>query len=232
MDNLGQKARAKYSVNGKTVAVPGAEPTARELLVAARLKPPSEHLLISISDGRTRLCPHEDSLPEGVERYRAFESDRVFSFTVDEISQVWGSATATVEELLDIFQIAPDHELVLERDGEPDIVLTAEGEVEFGPDGVEDLVTRRRRPDKITVSVHTTGGVFPSEGVLRVEADTKVADILRRAAKKLKLPDTTGWMVSADGRDIIDVERSFAQNGLTGDIVITWNAPEGGGGHA
>lgn len=231
MDNLGQKAREKYSVNGKTVAVPAAEPTARELLLAAGFKPPSEHLLISVSDGRTRLCPHEDPLPEGGERYRAFESDRAFAFTVDEISQVWGSATATVEELLDIFEIDPDRELVLERDGEPDILLNADGEVEFGPDGVEDLVTRRRRPDKITVSVHTTAGVFPAEGVLRVDADTKVADVLRRAAKKLKLSETTGWVVSADGRDI-DVERSFGQIGLTGDIVITWNAPEGGGGHA
>ena len=231
MDDLHQRARVSYSVNEVAVSVPGADPTARELLLAAGLKPPSEHVLIAISNGRTRLCLQEDHLPEGVERYRAFESDRVFAFTVDEVSQVWGSSTVTVEELLDIFEIDSDRELVLERDGEPDIVLTADGEVKFGPDGVEDLVIRRHRPDKITVSVHTTGGVFPSEGVLRMDADTKVVDVLRKAAKKLRLPDTTGWVVSADGRDI-DVERSFAQNGLAGDIVILWNAPEGGGGHA
>lgn len=231
MDDLRHNAGQAYLVNGKSVTIGRAEPTARELLVAAHLNPPSEHLLIAISKRRTRFCPHEDFLPEETERYRAFEGDRMFAFTVDEISQVWGEETATVDELLEIFEVDADHELVLERDGEPDVVLTADGEVKFGPDGVEDLVTRPRRRDKITVSVHTTAGVFPSEGVLRVNAEDRVADILKKAAKRLRLPDTTGWVVSAGGRDI-NLDLSFEQNGLTGDVVITWNAPEGGGGHA
>lgn len=149
--------------------------------------------------------------------------------TLDEISQVWGAETADVNELLEIFAVGDDYELVIEREGEPDLVLATDGEVEFGPRGVEDLVTRRKKPGKILVSVLTTNGVFPMEGVARVDPDTLVSAILARAARKLDLTDTATWIVTFENRDI-NPNASFAQNGLSGTVTLAWNAREGGGG--
>lgn len=218
-----------YEVNGQDVPLRDPTPTARDLLLGAGRKPPSEHQLISVDGGRTRHCPHEDNLPDGARRFRAFEGDRLFAFTVDEVSQVWGEDTAAVSELLEIFGVADDHELVQEREGQPDVVLAADGEVEFGPKGVEDLVTRRRRHDKILVAVLTTAGVFPSEGNLRVEPATLISEVLERAARRLGLTGTEGWVVTADGRDL-DPNQTFSQNGLSGTVTLNWHAPEGGGG--
>lgn len=216
-------------INGQEIDLRDSSPTARDALLAGGYKPPSEHQLLSIEGGRIRQCPHEDVLDDRTAHFRAFETDELWAFTVDEVSQVWGAETAEVSELLEIFNVGDDHELVLERDGEPDLVLTADGEVAFGSKGVEDLVTRRRRPEKVLVSVLTTNGVFPLEGVIRVEPDTLVASVLARAARKLELTDTAGWVVSFDGRDI-NAALTFAQNGLSGTVALAWNAPEGGGG--
>lgn len=216
-------------INNVEVVLRDPSPTARDALLRAGFKPPSEHQLVSVDGGRIRNCPHEDELQEDSRRFRAFKTDQLWAFTVDEVSQVWGERSAEVNELLDIFDVADDHELVLERDGEPDLVLTADGVVEFGPQGVEDLVTRRRRPEKVLVSVLTTNGVFPSEGSLRVDPDALVSDVLERARRKLHLTDTEAWVVSHDGRDI-NAGASFAQNGLSGTVALHWNAREGGGG--
>lgn len=223
-------AGAAYSVNGAEVILQDRQPTARDLLIAAGRKPPSEHQLISTGGGRLRFCPHEDRLPDGEHRFLAFEGDSLFRFTVDEIGQVWGAESAEVRDLLEIFNIEDDHELVLEREGQPDLVLTADGEVQFGPEGVEDLVTRRRRPDKVLVSVLTTNGVFPAEGVVRVDPDSLVSSVLARAARRLQLSDTENWVVTFENRNI-NPAISFAANGLAGTVTLAWNAPEGGGGH-
>lgn len=216
-------------INASEVSFRDPSPTARDALLRAGFKPPSEHQLLSIDGGRIRHCPHEDELQPDALRFRAFRSDQLWAFTVDEVSQVWGERAAEVNELLAIFEVGDDHELVLERDGEPDVVLAADGEVEFGPDGVEDLVIRQRRPEKILVSVLTTNGVFPAEGVIRVDPDTAIADVLGRARRKLGLTETDGWVASHDGRDL-NPSLTFAQNGLSGTVVLHWNAPEGGGG--
>lgn len=228
MSDLG-RAAAHYFVNGEPVVLSDPEPTARDLILAAGLRQPSEHLLLSIEAKRIRHCPHEDPLPAGLRRFRTFEGGQLLAFTLDEISQVWGAEKADVNELLEIFAVGDDYELVIEREGEPDLVLATDGEVEFGPRGVEDLVTRRKKPGKILVSVLTTNGVFPMEGVARVDPDTLVSAILARAARKLDLTDTATWIVTFENRDI-NPNASFAQNGLSGTVTLAWNAREGGGG--
>lgn len=223
--------KAAYTVNGAEVRVRDRDPTARDLLIGAGYKPPSEYQLISVDGGRLRYCPHEDQLPEGDRNFRAFDGDTLFRFTLDEMDQVWGAGSADVRELLKVFEVKDDQELVLEREGQPDLVLTDEGEVQFGPAGVEHLVTRRRRHDSVLVSVLTTRGVFPSEGVVRVEPSTLVSEVLARAADRLHLTDTSKWVVTDDKRTV-NPSLSFSANGLAGTVTLTWNAPEGGGGHA
>jgi len=221
-------------VNGRTYDSSDPDPSGRDILNLAGLAPASEHQLILIRNNRTHLIELDDKIElktEGGAVFRAFRDDRAYSWTLDEIGQVWGAETLEVDELISLFSIAPNEELVLERGAEPDTVLQPGGSVSFAEPGTEHIVTRRKRPEFLLVSVFTTAGVFPAEGALRVTPDILVSAVLARAAKKLGLTDTTDWVVTVDGRDINPVA-TFAQNALSGAVELNWSPREGGGGDA
>ncbi|GJD92014.1 hypothetical protein BHAOGJBA_5567 [Methylobacterium hispanicum] len=232
MDN----ARARsfvFPVNGAPVRFDDGEVTGREVLTRAGLLPASEHQLILVRGGRTHLVGTDDKVDLVAEEggaFRGFRSDRSFSFTVDEVGQVWGDGRIEVDELLAILHVPAGHDLVLEREDEPDKILRPGGAVSFETRGVEHIVSRRaQRPDFVLVTVFTTSGVFPAEGAVRVPATTPVADVLVRAARKLELGDTATWITTVGNRDI-DPSASFAGNGLSGEVEIEWGPREGGGG--
>lgn len=226
-------SRPLVVVNGTTYDIDDPRPTGRDVLNLADLKPATEHQLILVRMNRTRLIGADDKLDLSAEQggvFRAFRGDRTFSWTLDEVGQVWGAEVLEVDDLIALFGTG-DKELVLEREDEPDLVLRPGGTVSLAERGTEDIVTRRKQPELILVTVFTTAGVFPAEGALRVTPNTLVEDVLRRAARKLNLQDTMGWVVTADSRDI-DPGKSFAQNGLSGTVELNWSPREGGGGNA
>jgi len=234
MSASAELARAEaYFLNDAPVMSRDRIVTGREVLTRAGLKPPSDYRLILATAGRTHLVEldAEIDLRDHVDpRFYALQSDRVFSFTVDEIDQVWGSDTIPVDRLVSLIAMPPDRELVLERAGEPDIVLSSGGTVSLADKAVEHLRTRPKAPHEfMEVTVFTTSGTFPEEGVLRVPPVTVVKQVLARAAAKLGLTDTTDWIVTVGGRDI-NPDRSFTQNGLTGRVELEWGPREGGGG--
>ena len=232
MDNARVRG-VEFPVNGTPIRFDDGEVTGREVLTKAGLVPASEHQLILARGGRTRLVGTDDKVDLIAEEggvFRGFRSDRSFSFTVDEIGQVWGTGQVEVEELLSIMRVPAGHDLVLEREDEPDRILRPGGTLSFETRGVEHIVSRpAQRPDFVLVSVFTTSGVFPAEGAVRVLAATPVADVLTRAARKLDLGDTATWVTTVDNRDI-DPSISFARNGLSGEVEIEWGPREGGGG--
>lgn len=223
--------RFEIPLNNTPIRFGDARITGRQALVEAALTPPSEHQLILVRDGRTHLIGIDDEidLRQGG-ALRAFPGDRAFSFTTDEIGQVWGTSTMAVDELQAILML-PDHrELVLERDDAPDIILLPGGMLSFEPGGVEDIISRPRQAGAfVLVTVFTTSGTFPAEGAARIPASTTIAEVLARAARKLGLTDTATWVASVDGRALV-VTGSLAENGLKGTVEIEWNPPEGGGG--
>lgn len=220
-------------VNGTVVRFDDDEVTGREILTKAGLVPASEHQLILIRGGRTRLVGTDDKVDLAVgdgSAFRGFRSDRTFSFTMDEVGQVWGSACIEVDELLSIMHVPEGRDLVLEREDEPDRVLRPGGTVSFEARGVEHIVSRpATHQDFVLATVFTTSGVFPAEGALRLPASAPVAEVLARAARKLELGDTATWVTTVGNRDI-DASASFAQNGLSGEVEIEWGPREGGGG--
>jgi hypothetical protein len=222
-------------VNGTTVRFEDHVVKGREALTAIGLVPASEHQLILIRNRRTRLVGADDPIDLKQEQggvLRAFASDRAYAFTVDEISQVWGTATLEVDELLTHWEPPAGKDWVLEREDEPDIVLRPGATITFEPQGVEDIVSRPRHGnDKLLVTVITTSGVFPAQGALRVEPAELIANVLARAARKLNLTDTADWVAQVNGADI-NPQYSFVQAGLSGEVDIEWGAREGGGGNA
>jgi len=160
----------------------------------------------------------------------ASRSDRSFSFTVNEVGQIWGADSIEVDEFLIIWPQPAGHRWVLEQKNEPDTVLTPGGLLSFGPHGVEHVALRRDQPaNGVLVTVVTTAGTFPAEGAKRYPASALISDVLATAARKLRITDTNGWIVTVNGRDI-EPTRTFAQAGLSGDVALEWGLREGGGG--
>ncbi|MGO4569974.1 hypothetical protein AB4Z52_34325 [Rhizobium sp. 2YAF20] len=225
----------QYRVNGQMIEFDDHKISGREALNKAHLIPATEFQLILVRDARTKLITTDDEIDfkkEGGGLLRAFRSDRAFSFTVEEIGQVWGEERMDVDEFLSIWSAPSGSEWVLERSDQPDVILRSGGTISFGPKGVEDIVSRPNHGfEKVTVAVFTTSGTFPGQGVLRVKTSTAISAILVQAASALHLADTSGWIVTVNGQTI-NQSQTFEQAGLHGDVELEWGAPEGGGGDA
>jgi hypothetical protein len=223
----------KYPVNGVMIDFHDGVINGREALTRAGNTPASEYRLILVRGGRTRLIGTDDDIDLSQEvggELRAFETDRDFGFTVDEVGQVWGAEDMEVDEFLSIWPLRNGYHWVLEQADEPDTVLTAGGLLSFGPKGVEHVVSRKEaHPDKIMVVVVTTAGVFPAEGAKRYLESAPISTALDDAKRKLNITAAPDWVVVIDNRDV-NPALTFKQAGLSGSVKIEWGPREGGGG--
>lgn len=234
MEEVGRRSRGiEYPVNGTQVQFADHVVTGREALTQSGNLPASEFQLVLVRDRRTHLIGTDDEIDLKKEEggsLRAFLSDRSFSFTVDEIGQVWGIEEMEVDEFLSIWPPREGHHWLLEHEDEPDTVLVPGGLLYFGKTGVEDIVSRKdAHPDKVMATVVTTAGTFPAEGAKRYPASTRISDVLADAARKLQLAGTEAWIVTVGGRDV-DATKTFQQAGLSGEVALEWGMREGGGG--
>jgi hypothetical protein len=85
------------------------------------------------------------------------------------------------------------------------------------------------KPNHILVAVVTTSGTFPAQGFDEVPANQPVKVELARTARELHLTNTDGWVATVAGR-ALDVEKSYVDNHLTGQVEVQWGPPVGGGG--
>lgn len=88
---------------------------------------------------------------------------------------------------------------------------------------------RPPQPQHIGVVVITTSGFWPSDGYDLVPSHQKVRIQLERAARELRLTDTSNWMAKAAGTEL-NVDASYIENGLSGQVGIDYGPREGGGG--
>jgi hypothetical protein len=223
----------QYPINGVSTAFSDDVVTGREVLTHSGNVPASEFQLILVRDGRTRLIGTDHDVDLEKERggaFRAFPSDRSFAFTVDEVGQVWGEADMEVDEFVRIWPPHQGLHWVLERDNEPDTVLTTGGVLSFGPGGVEHVVSRKdAHPETVLVTVVTTAGTYPAGGANRYPVSTQISAVLAEAARKLGIRDSSTWIVTVAGRDVSPTS-TFAQAHLTGNVALEWGPREGGGG--
>lgn len=85
----------------------------------------------------------------------------------------------------------------------------------------------------VEVSISTTAGFFPTGGFNRVPVNQSVDIELLKAKEELKIKDTAGWVASVitpEGKRTIDPAKTYAENGLSGELEIDWGPSEGGGG--
>lgn len=118
----------------------------RTLLRIAGFNPASDHLLIQVNRPGSRsigLDENVDLRTGNHAEFRAFTSDRSFSFTVDDVGYEWGARTISESDLRDITGAADDKDFVLERKDEPDRPIDEGDIVDLATRGTEHIRTVR-----------------------------------------------------------------------------------------
>lgn len=134
------------TVNDMTVKFSDSSPEGERILDKAAFKPVSEHVLIQLMRRGTRsigLDETVDLTAPGTEAFRAFKSDRIFRFTLNDHGYEWGEAQLPESELREIGRVHDDEVIVLDRDGE-DVDLKPGDVLQLGPAGTEHLHTEKR----------------------------------------------------------------------------------------
>lgn len=162
-------SRGEFSVtvNGALITLRDRRPIGRQILTAAGLLPATDYVLIQLLKPGTKSISVDETLnlgDPGREAFRAFKTDRIFLFTVDEVAYEWGNGSIEVAELRRIAVIPDDRVLVLERLGEDAQVI--HDHVTLAAAGTEHLRTAsrlvavflddEREPRLIPRGTHTT----------------------------------------------------------------------------
>jgi hypothetical protein len=88
----------------------------------------------------------------------------------------------------------------------------------------------KHKEHDVAVAVITPVGIYPDEYDFRREPENTVIEkVLKAAAEKLKITNTSDWVAKVDGRKL-DPNRTFKQEHLSGIVEIEYHKHEGGGG--
>lgn len=139
---------AKYAffVNGIKYKSSDSKLTGRDILRLAGVNPASEHILIQVLRPGTRSIGVDEVVnlkEDGSETFRAFVSDRIFTFTVDERGYEWGAPTISAVDLRDVTGASEEKAFVLERKGEADTPINEGDTVNLAERGTEHIRTVR-----------------------------------------------------------------------------------------
>ncbi len=139
--------RFPFIVNGQLYTTHDAVKDGRELLQTSGFTPPSDHVLIQITDPGSKVIGLDvevDLSEPGREEFWAFPSDREFNFTVDEIGYAWGAPTISEGTLRAITGTPENKELVLARDDSEDTMIEPGTSVDLAARGTEHIYTEKR----------------------------------------------------------------------------------------
>ena len=151
----------------------------RKILRKAGLESPDDYVLIELQKPGTRsvgLDEEVDLREPGRERFVAFQSDRLFTFTIDERGYEWGAARISEPTLRDIANVPENEVLILERQDEPDDVLEEDAVVDLAERGTEHIRTDKH-PDTFEIKIIYNGLTKP----LKVSLSESMADVRNRA---------------------------------------------------
>ena len=111
--------RSTYRINNQTLPISDALMTGRQIRTEGGFDPASAYVLIVVEDRGTRSIGLDEKValdPAGSTEFHVFESDRVYSFTLDERGYEWGGEHIAVDDLRRFAHISDDRELVLDGD--------------------------------------------------------------------------------------------------------------------
>lgn len=165
----------EVSVNGVHFALDDDDPSGRDIRAAAGLNPASAFALIQVRERGSTSVGLDDKvqLHHGQTAiFRAFESDRIYTFTLDERSWEWGSETILETELRQYGEVPDDRDIVLDKDR--DEVVARGAAINLGGQGVEQFVTRKAPPRQVEIRVNGRKRVV-DPGLISYDAVVKLA---------------------------------------------------------
>lgn len=154
------------TVNGTMVQFGDAQPKGGRILDKAGFEPAGDFVLIQLMPRGTRsigLDETVDLTAPGTEAFRAFKSDRIFRFTLNDHGFEWGARKIAEPELRTIGHVGDDEVILLDRDGH-DIEIKPGDELDLGEAGTEHLHIEKRlitvffenNPQEIARGTYTT----------------------------------------------------------------------------
>jgi len=159
------------TVNGRSVRLTDGEPIGSQVLAEAGFEPVDEHVLIQRVKIGSRLISLDERVDlsgPGVERFYAFRTGEVFTFTVNEHGFEWGRATITEPELREFVGV-PDSDVLVQDEGDDEPrILNAADRVELCASGTEHLRTENRLATVFVDNIekHIPRGVHTTEELL------------------------------------------------------------------
>lgn len=154
------------TVNGTTVQFSDTQPKGERILEKAGFKPAADFVLIQLKRHGTQsigLDETVDLTAPGTEAFRAFKSDRIFRFTLNERGFEWGAQKIVEPELRIIGHVLEDEVIIQDRN-DTDIEFKPGDHLDLGEVGTEHLRTEKRfitvffenEPKKIARGTYTT----------------------------------------------------------------------------
>lgn len=173
------KIKVTYNGAEHELAVDDAVVDGRKIQRLADIEPADDHVVIELRRPGSRsvgLDEDVDLREPGREEFWVFASDRVFNFTVERLGYEWGAGRISEATLRDIAGVPDDHDLVIEREDEPDEILKKGSELDLSKRGTEHLRIRER-PDTFEVVIIYNG----QKKLLKVSNGELIRDVLARA---------------------------------------------------
>ena len=129
------------SVNGIELEIVEPVLDGRRILAATGFKPAEDHVLVQLLLPGTRSVGLDEPVEFRRKRYsefRAFKSDRIFRFTINDRGYEWGAAVISEPDLRVIAVVGGEAVLVVERDGKA-ITLADDDVLKLEDAGTEHL---------------------------------------------------------------------------------------------
>ena len=158
-----RRRKFPFTVNGRSFSIDDDDPSGRDLRATARLDPASAWILIQIRDRGATSVGLDDKVSlrkDGTAVFRAFESDRLFSFTLRERGWEWGAETILESELRQYGEVADDHDIVLDK--AHDQVVERGATIVLEGKGAEQFITRPAPAREVTIRVNGRKRTVPA----------------------------------------------------------------------
>ena len=131
---IGREGKYLITVNQVEIFFDKPDPLGSQVLEKAGFNPSKGYVLIELTMPGTRSVDLEkpvDLCQESTQAFLAFESDRVFRFTVDDHVYEWGEGKIEVSELRKVAGVDEDQIIVWKKDG-TDVELRPKDIIDLG----------------------------------------------------------------------------------------------------
>ena len=224
-------------INGKKFEAKEPKITGKQVLEIAGLEPASDYeLLLKLNNKAyepVELNEVVDLTQPGIETFTAKPYKDMEIFVDDLPPMKVHECFMTPNEILIeagfdpqkyyLKQIMDHKEITYKND--PDHTIAMKNHMRFAT-SKRDM---ENPEDHVFVAVITTSGSWPKEGFEKVTSNQKVSVFLKKAAHELKIVSTEGWIAKVDNKEI-QVDNTYFENHLSGEVIIDYGPREGGGG--